>query len=114
MGMFQQLGSLESVANEEEVANAYDCAHQERYGCSHERGPKGTSFISTLVQVPDSVLPKNVIGVADIRRVDFLIAETSMMNLLSHHHLHKRKRSEQNGCYAERDFVQWHKDKFYS
>jgi hypothetical protein len=66
------------------------------------------------VQVPDSVLPKNVIGVADIRRVDFLIAETSMMNLLSHHHLHKRKRSEQNGCYAERDFVQWHKDKFYS
>jgi hypothetical protein len=66
------------------------------------------------VQVPDSVLPKKIIGEADIPRADFLIAETSVVHLLSHHHLHKRKRSEQNDCYAERDFVQWHKGKFYS
>ena len=105
---------LESVANEEEVANANDCAHKERYGCGHERGPKGTSFISTLVQVPDSVLPKKITGEADIRRTDFLIAETSVVHLLSHHHLHKHKRKEQNGYYAERDFVQWHNGKFYS
>jgi hypothetical protein len=48
------------------------------------------------VQVPDSVLPEEVIGETLIPRTDFLIVETSVVDLLSHHHLHKRKRGEQN------------------
>jgi hypothetical protein len=48
------------------------------------------------VQIPDSVLPKKIIGETDIRRADCLIAKPGVVHLLSHHHLHKRKRSEKN------------------
>jgi hypothetical protein len=64
------------------------------------------------VQIPDSVLPEKVIGEALIPRTDFLIAETSVVHLLSHHHLHRRKRSEQNNRCDESNFVKWHNGKF--
>jgi hypothetical protein len=37
-----------------------------------------------------------------------LIAETSVVRLFSHPHLHKRKGREQDNRCDERDFLPWH------
>ena len=65
-------------------------------------------FKSTLVQVPNAVQPKKIIRKVQTPRADFLIAETVVVDLLSHPLLHQCKGAEQNNRDDECDFVQWH------
>ena len=101
-----------SVAKVEKIANCHSHGHEQRKAQGQEREPKTTSFVSTLVQIPDSIASEKVIREAHIPRTDFLIAITGIVHLPSHDHLHKRKRAEQDNCHGERNFVHWHNHQF--
>jgi hypothetical protein len=55
-------------------------------------------------------MPKESVGVALIPGADFLIAEPSVVYLLSHEMLQIPKRSKQDSRYCERDLVEHHKE----
>jgi len=111
IGILRQSES-ETVTHIEEMKKSHD---QRRHQCkrySQERRPKTAAFVRTFVQGPDAVLSKKRIGVAHVPRADLLIAETSLMDLLSHDMLHKSKCNKQNHCDNERDFIQRHNGQF--
>lgn len=94
----------------EEIANAHDQKGKERNEDRHERGPNAALFVSNFVLFPNAVQTKEIIRKVQTPRADLLIAETGVVDLLSHPLLHKCKRTEQDNCDDECDFIQRHSD----